>query len=311
MSAMYRFLSVLFLSLLFACSSEKPSAQDKQASRETPTGIVSETSQSEVSPAGSYSVSITPIPSESTRKSTLYLNAQGFAVAEAVIEWQVNGETIAGQTRQFKMSELRKGDKVQVKATIKGREVLSNEVLIKNAPPVLSKVRFVLDNLKPGETMGVEASADDIDGDEVSYTYEWTKNGEPAGNEKTFKLPVKRGDKLAVRITPFDGEAYGRSVVLEREITNSPPTIIGHRKSDFDGKAYTYQVKASDPDGDPLTYSLQSGPPGMTIDPSTGLVKWDVPEDFKGKASFTVSVSDGHGGEASQKMSVDIKRVQQ
>ncbi|GAB4406303.1 MAG: hypothetical protein OHK0032_01200 [Thermodesulfovibrionales bacterium] len=39
---------------------------------------------------------------------------------------------------------------------------------------------------------------------------------------------------------------------------------------------------------------------------STGLIKWKVPSDFKGKATVTVSVTDGHGGEALYNFEVTI-----
>ena len=42
----------------------------------------------------------------------------------------------------------------------------------------------------------------------------------------------------------------------------------------------------------------------MTINSSTGLVKWNVPAEFTGKTSFTVFVSDGRGGEAVPDLSV-------
>ena len=48
----------------------------------------------------------------------------------------------------------------------------------------------------------------------------------------------------------------------------------------------------------------------MSIDSSTGLIKWDAPSDFKGKTLLTVSVTDGHGGEASQSFSLEIKSGQ-
>ena len=67
------------------------------------------------------------------------------------------------------------------------------------------------------------------------------------------------------------------------------------------GEAYAYQVTASDPDGDPLTYSL-SLKPGytMSIDPQTGLVTTQWPmELFSGfwheplTFPYTETVSDG------------------
>lgn len=44
----------------------------------------------------------------------------------------------------------------------------------------------------------------------------------------------------------------------------------------------------------------------MTIDSSKGLIKWNVPPEFKGKTTFTVSVTDGNGGEAMQSFTLEI-----
>src|SRR6185503_11756948 len=40
-----------------------------------------------------------------------------------------------------------------------------------------------------------------------------------------------------------------------------------------DGRAYAYQAAASDPDGDPLTFRLVTGPSGLTVS-SAGAVAW-------------------------------------
>jgi len=69
-------------------------------------------------------------------------------------------------------------------------------------------------------------------------------------------------------------------------------------KPRFDGKTFSYQVKAVDIDNDALAYSLKTAPVGMTINKTTGLIKWNVPQDFEAKVSVTVSVNDGHGGES-------------
>jgi hypothetical protein len=207
----------------------------------------------------------------------------------------------------FNSAGTKRGDKVQARAVVQGREILSNIIEIKNSPPEISKVKILPEVFKPGDTLSVEASGSDRDGDEVTISYEWTKNGEPAGNSKQIEVPLKRGDKVDIKITLFDGEAYGRSVILHREIVNLPPMIVEDKKYNFDGKVYTYQINATDPDGDPLTYSLKSAPSGMTIEPSTGLIKWDVPLEFKGKTSFIVLVNDGHGGEATQSFNIEIK----
>ena len=175
-----------------------------------------------------------------------------------------------------------------------------------NHAPIVEKARLQLETVNNNDIIKVIASGVDKDNDAVTLGYEWFKNGEPAGSGDTIS-EFKRGDKLSVKITPFDGKDYGPPKILSIEISNSTPKITETKAIKFDGNTYIGQIKATDPDGDPLTYSLKSAPPGMSIDSSTGLIKWDVPPDFMGKASFTVSVADGHGGEASQSFNVEIK----
>ena len=304
---MYKFLVCITLFFILSCSAEKPAEVSSQKPSEVGSSGVSGTSPQPVSVGeGIFSLEITP--SDASRNSIIYIIPKGFNPTNAKIEWLVNGKLTSNPAAiQFNAVETRKGDKVQVRATVNGREALSNVVQIKNSPPEVSKVRILPEVVwKPGDTLSVEVSGTDIDGDEVTISYEWTKNGEPAGNRKRIEVPLKRGDKVSVKITPFDGEVYGRSVILHREIVNLPPMIVEHKKFNFDGKVYSYQVTATDPDGDTLTYSLKSAPSGMTINPTTGLIQWNVPPDFKGKAPITVSVADGHGGEVMQSFTVEI-----
>jgi len=58
------------------------------------------------------------------------------------------------------------------------------------------------------------------------------------------------------------------------------------------GVEYTYDVNATDPDGDTLTYSLAT-PGGMTINSATGLIKWTPVTAQIGDNLVTVKVSDG------------------
>jgi hypothetical protein len=302
---MNKFLWFILLILVLSCSSEKPSDVSTQRPPEVGSSSVSELSRPPVSLGSAYSLEI--VPANATRNSTLYLIPRGFNLSDARIEWLVNDKLVDSPIApKFNAAETKKGDKVLARAIIQGKEIVSNIIQIKNALPEISKVKILPEVFKPGDTLSVKVSGSDIDGDEVTISYEWTKNGEPAGNNKQIDVPLKRGDHVDIKITPFDGEAYGRSVILRREILNLPPMIIEDKKYNFDGKVYSYQLKATDPDGDPLSYFLKSAPSGMTIDPLTGLIKWDVPPEFKGKTSITVSVSDGQGGEAVQSLTLEI-----
>ena len=74
--------------------------------------------------------------------------------------------------------------------------------------------------------------------------------------------------------------------------TNQVPVITSIPITAVDvGETYTYDVNATDPDGDVLTYSLTVKPVLMTINSSTGKVIW-FPKT-KGNYAVVVKVSDG------------------
>lgn len=59
-----------------------------------------------------------------------------------------------------------------------------------------------------------------------------------------------------------------------------------------EGVAYTYDVEATDPNGDTLTYSLTVNPTGMTISSTTGVISWTPTEDQIGENEVEIEVSD-------------------
>jgi hypothetical protein len=67
---------------------------------------------------------------------------------------------------------------------------------------------------------------------------------------------------------------------------------------------YVYNAMATDDDKDVLTYTLESGPTGMTVDNATGRVSW-TPSDT-GNVTVAIKVSDGNGGEARQEFSIKV-----
>jgi Putative Ig domain. len=152
----------------------------------------------------------------------------------------------------------------------------------------------------------VETEGYDADGDAVQFEIAWEKNGQPAGTGNRLTAPVKRGDKVTVTVTPFDGKERGKSATLSREILNTPPAIEGQEQFQVSDNAVTFHVRASDADGDPLTYSLKDAPAGMSIDRKTGWVRWVTSPGTTGKVPFTVIVSDGSGGESTGRFTVTI-----
>jgi hypothetical protein len=74
--------------------------------------------------------------------------------------------------------------------------------------------------------------------------------------------------------------------------TNQSPTITSTPITTATvAAAYAYNVNATDPDGDTLTYSLTTSPIGMTINSTTGLINWT--STSTGDYEVIVRVSDG------------------
>jgi hypothetical protein len=187
---------------------------------------------------------------------------------------------------------------------LEGESARVQGTAVKNMVPEIRGVRFVGGDGRPGDTLGVETEGYDADGDPVQFEITWLKNGQPAGTGNRLTIPVKRGDKVTVTVTPFDGKERGKSAVLSREILNTPPVIEGQDQFQVSDAAVTFYVRASDADGDVLTYSLKDAPAGMSIDRKTGFVRWMTSPGTTGKVPFTVIVSDGAGGESTTRFTV-------
>ena len=75
------------------------------------------------------------------------------------------------------------------------------------------------------------------------------------------------------------------------------------------GVEYTYDVNATDPDEDVLTYSLTTKPTNMTINSATGVISWIPTSAQVGDNTVTVKVSDGQLS-ATQSFGIIVKAVE-
>jgi hypothetical protein len=295
---------ILLLFMVGACSADKPSAPPVQKPIADGSPVAAQPG-----PVASGPFSLALSPREPNRGTVLGITAEGFDITRANVQWLLNGSPVSTDVAtQFNGSQAPKGSTVQAIAVFQGREVRSNTVEIRNTPPKLTKVKLMPETFKPGDVLMVEAEAADIDEDGVTILFAWTRNGAPAGSAARITGPVKRGDSVTVSVTPYDGQSYGATVVLNQDIRNFPPSFVEHSNYSFTDNRYSYQAQAVDPDGDAIVYSLMDPAEGMTMDRSTGELVWKVPPDFKGERSVTLLADDGHGGTAQYTVSISISR---
>jgi len=98
-----------------------------------------------------------------------------------------------------------------------------------------------------------------------------------------------------------------KATVTVTEVNHDPEITSAPVTSATVGELYTYDVAATDDDGDPLRFSLMGAPAGMAIDQDTGMVTWTP--DGEGDFPVVVKVNDNRGGSASQSFSISVSQI--
>ena len=170
-----------------------------------------------------------------------------------------------------------------------------------NTLPEVVSIKLTPKLAYPGTVIRAEIEGRDADDDPVTFYREWKKNDEVLTGETMDDLDTKgfkKGELITLYVTPFDGQENGkRRWSPTIMIANRPPEITSDPPATASNGKYVYEVKAADPDGDNLTFSIESAPQGMTIDPKTGRIEWSIPSvpdpERPSDYNIKVVVSDG------------------
>jgi len=270
--------------------------------------------------------SVTILPENPTREKDLAVIVQGEDPDQDSVtylyQWVKNDSEMVGEKMNvLKSGTFKKGDTILVKVIpydgkAEGKPFLSNPVKVLNTPPIIQEVKIEPKIASASEDLKAAVKGFDPDGDFIYYNYQWKINAKVLPEERKEILErnrFKKGDSIAVTVTPDDRDVTGvykksDSVV----ISNSPPIIVSSPPTSIEGSKYLYQVKANDPDNDPVTFTLKSGPKGMEIEKNTGLIRWEIRKEDKGAHQIEIEASDNEGAKSTQRylLTVDFRPPQ-
>ena len=186
-----------------------------------------------------------------------------------------------------------------------------------NQPPVVS-----VDDAS-GETgvpIPMVANASDPDGD--SLEFEWfVESPDCAFSEPTVLLPTitcSVAGEYAVNLAVFDGRdpSFATAMVTVADpVPNAPPDAVDDtyttpEDATLDEPAPGVLANDSDPDADPLTASVDSGPANGSLTLETdGSFEYPPAADFNGADSFTYPASDGQAAVTLATVTITVEAV--
>ena len=174
------------------------------------------------------------------------------------------------------------------------------EVINPSASPLIEPISDATILVNEPLMLFVQASDPDS-GDVLDYSFDTAPTGlsiDPFSGliEWTPTMDDVGTVSLTVRVTDPAGQFDIESFQLTAVANNEPPELMDIAdRGAAPSVAMELIVDAIDPDGDPLTWSLLERPPGMTIEPDSGTIRWVPVLQQLGPHRVVVHVADPSG----------------
>ncbi len=237
------------------------------------------------------------------------------------VHWIVNGTPITGGNGpELRPDLLKRGDMVGVEVVASDGQAESapfrtEPVQVMNTPPIVTRVVIEADGPQGSNRVQAKVDAADPDRDEIQYTFRWWHNDKQVkeGIENVLDTTgYGRKDIVGVEVIARDQENASSAMrATPIVLGNSPPEITSNPAALNNREQYDYTVQAKDIDGDPVTFALETAPPGMSIDKTSGQVMWKVTPGLTGTHRVKVVAEDGQGGTTWQEFEVTIPSTAQ
>lgn len=167
-------------------------------------------------------------------------------------------------------------------------------------PPAIEKVSLEPGSPVTGDQVRAIVQAKGPGGDPIKVQYRWKIDGRVVqeSEESILNSSLHRGDFVELEVIPGNSVSTGKPVTVSTFVGDAPPQVRFSGQSLESDNMYQANIEATDPEGGPVRFVLKSGPPGMTVDPATGAVRWAVrPEHTGASHEVLIAAQDGEGAE--------------
>jgi hypothetical protein len=231
------------------------------------------------------------------------------------------GDAVAGNgvfTLRITVNQAAAGDiRLRVSAAFRGRaqRVISPLTILpvqiaQNQPPVFTSTPPTLGAV--GVLYSYQATGRDPEGGALSFQLISGPSGMIVGQSTglvQWTPTLGQVGNQGVEIKVFDPQGAGVSQTFTIGIPqpNQPPIITSSPNTTAtEASPYQYQVAAQDPEGGQLSFQLMSGPTGMTIGQTSGLVQWTPTKAQVGDQNVQLQAIDPQGAPAVQSFTIHV-----
>jgi hypothetical protein len=220
--------------------------------------------------------------------------------SDGVIEWTPAEGQAGSHDVTVIVNDGNGGSAQQVFAVVVGMRINNRPVI--SSTPLLQGIE--------GQAYLYPVIAVDADGDALLYTLLNAPASMTINNEGLIQWTPQVGSATDYLITLQVTDTQNASVEQSYPLTiapkpNTAPSISSvPLLAAIEDTLYQYSVIATDPDGDPLSYTLITAPTSMYINGS--LVTWMPGYTNAGEHTVTIEVSDEEGGVASQSFTITV-----
>ena len=147
---------------------------------------------------------------------------------------------------------------------------------------------------------GLERSPEGMTIDAETGLIRWTPTLEQQGSHTVEIIVADTQDGLTHQTYTVE---VGTTVINQIPVINSNPGFLASLD-----KTYIYQIEATDPENNLLTFHLLTNPTGMTIDANTGLIQWTPQTRQVGNAQVSIAAFDTEGLGAIQTYTIQVQQ---